>query len=375
MIYSNLDLLYQGQFQNLDIEVDDSTGRILHVGKIKKQGENFHNLKVIPGLIDPHTHGGDGFDFNSAKNQKDLQRVLLFYIKNGVTSVFPTVMTDDDATIKRALNNVKELAKTNLIIQGIHLEGPFLSEEFKGAQPKEFLQPLDINKFNEYQEAAGGLIKYITISPELPNTKQFTKDLIKQGVHVSLGHSGATFDETTVAIKEGANGFTHTMNAMKPIHQHFPSILSAATFYDKCYCELILDGIHVHPEMVQWLTHIKTYKKIVGVTDSLMSAGLPNGDYFIGSTPITVKDGDCKITGTNTRAGSTLKAIDGFKNFKKFTGLGDVEASDVWSKNVAKMLGLDKDIGSIEVGTYANFIVLDENDNLVHSYIRGIKQF
>jgi len=370
MEIKNMYALMDGRYQNVDMVVDEE-GRIVSLNPSEAMATN---LRYIPGLVDPHTHGGDGFDFNSAKTLGEMHKILDFYIRNGVTSVLPTIMTDKEEVIKEKLSMVAELAKTNPVIFGIHLEGPFLSEEFKGAQPKEYLLPLEPKKFFEFQEAAHGMIRYITISPELKGAKEFTRVLVNEGIHVSLGHSGATFDEATLAVKEGANGFTHTMNAMKPIHQHSPSILSAATYYDDCYCELILDGIHIVPEMVEWLTHIKGYKHIVGITDSLMAAGLPNGDYFIGSTPITVKDGDCEITGTNTRAGSTLKAIQGFINFKRFTGLGDKEASAVWSSNVASMMGLS-DFGEIKVGEFASVIALNEKDEVVHSYIKGKKQF
>lgn len=375
MIIKNANILYNNKFSVQDMEIDEDNGIIISIGKINKPGIEFNEEKIIPGLIDPHTHGGNGYDFNNAKNLEEMQSILDFYIKNGVTSVFPTIMTDSDQNIKEKLSMISELRKTNPIIIGIHLEGPFLSEEFKGAQPKEFLQPLLKAKFDEYQKAAHGLIRYITISPELPGTKEFVKELVNDGIHVSLGHSGATFDETSIALSAGANGFTHTMNAMKPIHQHYPSILAAALYYDETYCEVIMDGIHVHPEMVNWLTKIKGIDHIVGITDSLMSAGLPNGNYFIGNTPITVKDGDCKITGSDTRAGSTLTAFVGFKNFKKFTSFGDSAASKVWSYNVAKMIHAEDKIGELKKDSFANFIVLDENGNLIHSYIFGKKQF
>lgn len=375
MILKNLNILGKNGFKLQDIAINDETGRIEKIGQIKEKGQEFDGERLIPGLVDPHTHGGNGYDFNSAKSLSEMQHILDFYIRNGVTSVLPTIMTDSDEIIKRKLAMVAELAKTNPVIIGIHLEGPFLSEEFKGAQPKEYLQPLKIEKFDEYQKCAHGLIKYITISPELAGTARFTKDLVAEGIHVSLGHSGATFDQTVVALKEGANGFTHTFNAMKPISQHEPSILAAATYFDDDYCELILDGIHVVSEMVLWLFHIKGYEHIIGITDSLMPAGLPNGNYYIGSTPITVKDGDCKITGTTTRAGSTLKAIEGFRNVKRFAGLTDREASAVYSSNFARMMGMQKDIGFIEEGNYANFIILDQNDGVLHSFIHSKQQF
>lgn len=356
MIIKNADLLFGNTFQKADMQIED--GQIIAIGENLGVGEDYAGYRVIPGLFDIHTHGAVGYDFNSG-SVEDMEKILNFYLKNGVTSVLPTIMTDDDLVIKRQLARVALLANQYPMIKGIHLEGPFISEAYKGAQPLEYLQPLKISKFQEYQTAAKGLIKYITIAPELPGVEEFVKYLVSVGVRVSLGHSGASFDEASVAVKSGSISFTHTMNAMKPIHQHYPSILSAAWYYDQCYNEIIMDGIHVHPEMVAFMRKIKTDDKIIGITDSLMPAGLGDGHYFLGPTPIVVKGGDCKIKGTDIRAGSTLVAFDGYKNYQKFTGASSAQASKVWSYNPAKMLGLNH-LGKIEKGFVADLIFIQK---------------
>jgi N-acetylglucosamine-6-phosphate deacetylase len=333
------------------------------------------SLKMIPGLFDIHTHGGMGYDFNSAKSIEEMEAIIHFYYQAGVTSVFPTLLTDSDEVYRRQIPLIVELAARYPIVKGIHLEGPFLSVEYKGAQPPAYLKNPSLELFHEYQRLAHGLVKYITIAPELPGSVEFTKALSQEGIVVSLGHSAATFDEATAAIQAGAKNFTHVMNAMKGIHQHAPSICTAAFYYDECYNELIMDGIHVVPEMVEFITKLKTPDKIIGVTDSLMAAGLPDGDYFIGFTPIVVKNGDCTLKESGVRAGSTLRAINGFLNFQKFTHRPPEDAAKTWSLNAAKLFGLDKNQGSLEKGKHADYVLLNENNQVVSTVIGGVEVY
>ncbi len=369
MILKNINILTENGYKKGDIEFKNKIINIFDSNS--KEGIDYNDKLLIPGLFDIHTHGANGYDFNNAKSLKEMQVILDYYISCGVTSVLPTLLTDSDEVYFNQLEMIYELSKTNPIIKGIHIEGPFLSKEFKGAQPESCLKPLDINLFNKYQEKAHGLIKYITISPELDNVEEFVKELVKKGVVVSLGHSGATFDEASNAIKAGSTSFTHVMNAMAPIHQHKPSILAAAWYYDNAYNEVIMDGIHVHKEMVKLMYKIKGEDKIVGITDSLMAAGLKDGDYFIGFTPIYVKNHDCKIKGSDVRAGSCLNAFSGFKNSKEFLDIDDLKASKIWSLNPSKLLKLDNVIGSIKVGKNADFIVLNKNYEIEETYIDG----
>ena len=368
MKLENLNILTEDGFIKGNISFDESIESI-------EKNEKESSLLLIPGFFDIHTHGGNGYDFNNASSLEEMQVILDFYASNGVTSVFPTLLTDSDEITKEKLKMIYELSKTNKIIKGIHLEGPFLSEEFKGAQDPRYLQPLSIDKFKEYQECAHGLVEYITISPEKEGVEEFVKYLVSTGVTVSLGHSGATFDEATKAIISGARNFTHVMNAMKPIHQHHPSILAAAFYYDECYNEVIVDGIHVHREMVKFIYKIKGQDKFIGITDSLMAAGLKDGEYHIGSVPIIVKDSDCKLKESGVRAGSTLTAIKGYKNSKEFIGINDEIATKLWSLNAAKLLKLDDRYGSIKVGKKADFIILDKEYNIKEVYIEGKKVF
>ena len=222
-------------------------------------------------------------------------------------------------------------------------------------------------------EKSHGLFKLMTIAPENEGSEETIKFLKENGIAVSLGHSAASFDDCTMALKSGAKCITHMFNAMKGIHQHHPSIASAALYYDDFYTEVILDGIHVHKEMVEFIRKIKGNDKVIGVTDSLMAAGLPDGNYFIGETPITVKNHDCVISETGVRAGSTLDMKRAFDNVKVFCNLDDLTASHICSLNCAKMLGIDDKVGSIKEGKNADFLILNDKYEIEEVYINGEK--
>lgn len=368
--FDNAKILLENGYVYGNLEVED--GKFIAIDQ--SESDSYDKI-IIPGFIDQHTHGGDGLDFSTVKNLDELEKLLRFYVRHGVTSVFPTLLTESDELIFRQSELIYEASKTHPEIKGIHLEGPFLSKEFKGAQLEKYLQIPTIEKCKEFIEHSHGLFKLMTIAPENPNTEEVVKFLVENGIQVTMGHSNATFDETKKAKEAGAKCLTHCFNASKGIHQHFPSITMAGLYFDDLYTEVILDGIHVHREMVEFIRKIKTNDKLIGITDSLMCAGLPNGDYMIGNTPIVVKDGDCKIKGTDTRAGSCLIMDQAFKNIKEFTKVDDKEASKMCSLNSARMLKMDDKIGSIKVGKNADFIVLDKNNVIQEVYINGEKKF
>lgn len=347
-------------------------GKILEIIENKNLKES--NKIVFPGFFDIHTHGGDGKDFSTCENEEDVIQILNFYTKHGVTSVFPTLLTEKDDLIYRQLELIYKVSKDYPIIKGVHLEGPFLSKKFKGAQLEECLQKPSIEKCKIFMEKSHNLFKYMTIAPENEGSEETIRFLVKNGIRVSLGHSDATFDEATVAVKAGATSITHCMNAMRGIHQHDPSILAAALYYDELYNEVILDGIHVNFEMVEFLRKIKGTDKIIGITDSLMAAGLEDGEYKIGNTPIVVLNHDCKIKETGVRAGSTLDMKRAFDNLRNNLGLSDLDCAKMLSLNASKMLGMNN-IGSLKVGKNADFIVMNSNYEIKEVYISGRRMF
>lgn len=369
--FKNIKTLLEDGYKTVDLVIED--GKFLTISKAKNGDKTYEGKIMIPGFIDEHTHGGDGYDFSTCKSVEEMEKILAFYIKHGVTSVLPTLLTERDEVVFKQLELIYETSKKNPIIKGVHLEGPFLCKEFKGAQLESCLQKPTPEKAQIFIEKSHNLLKLMTIAPENEGSEETIEYLTKHGVKVALGHSAATFDDATRALKAGATDITHTFNASKGIHQHFPSITSAALYHDDFYCEVILDGIHVNREMVERIRKIKGNNKIIGITDSLMAAGLPDGNYFIGETPITVKNHDCVITETGVRAGSTLDMKKAFDNVKDFCNIDDLTASQICSLNCAIMLGIDDKVGSIKEGKNADFIILNDKYEIEEVYINGEK--
>lgn len=364
-------VLLENGYKKVDLIIND--GKFIDIKENNNCDDN--DFIIMPGFFDIHTHGANGRDFTTVQSISEIEEILKFYESHGVTSVFPTLLTEHDDLIFKQLELIYRASLKHKIIKGIHLEGPFLSKKYKGAQLEECIQIPSIDKCKLFIEHSHNLFKYMTIAPETPNSFETIKFLCDKGINVSMGHSDASFDDAKNAREAGAKCFTHLFNAMKPLNHHEPSILMAALYFKDLYAEMILDGAHVQEEVVEFARSIKGNDKIIGITDSLMCAGLSDGEYKIGNTPITVKGKDALIKGTNTRAGSTLNMLTGFKNIKKFSHLNDLEASKICSLNAATMLGLDNLIGSIKQGKNADFIVLDKNYNLISTYISGEKVY
>jgi N-acetylglucosamine-6-phosphate deacetylase len=258
-------------------------------------------------------------------------------------------------------------------ILGIHLEGPFLSAFYKGAMKEELLKECDLAFFDELQDAAHGMIRLVTLSPEVPGCDSLIEELSGRGVRVSLGHSGAGYEKTIGAIDAGASSTTHIMNAMKLLHMHDPAILTAVLERD-VYAEMISDGFHLHPPIIRLLLKTKGWDRMIAVTDSIMAAGYPDGDYLLGPNRVTVKDGDAKLVENGVRAGSTLTMDKALRNLLAFTQAPLQRIVPLLSTNAARMLGLSA-LGDIALGKRADVTILDSSMHVVATIISGKLSF
>ena len=258
---------------------------------------------------------------------------------------------------------------------GIHLEGPFLSPQYKGAMPEHLLQKPNLELVKEYQEAAEGEIRYITVSPEIEGMVDFIPKLCEQGMAVAIGHSGADYDTARKAIAGGAAASTHTGNAMRLLHQHEPAIWGAVLEDEKVYCEMICDGRHLHPGTVRLILKTKGLDRAVAVTDSIMAAGLPDGNYKLGVNDVVVVDGDARLTHGGSRAGSTLTSGKALLNLLEFTGRSLEEILPLMTENPAKLVGVYDRVGSLEEGKDADVVVLDETCRIEATYVKGESVF
>lgn len=247
-------------------------------------------------------------------------------------------------------------------IGGVHFEGRYLNPKKRGAHNIELLAPLDENELAGLLERAKPMPVHITAAVELDNGEAFTKKAVSMGATVGLGHTEATMDEARKAVEWGVSSFTHTFNAMSPIHHRNPGTMLASLLLDSAWSEIICDGFHVCPDMVNLLHREKPEGKLVLISDSMSATGCPDGDgYSIAGMPVSVKDGKA-YTSDGAIAGSTLNLFDGMKNYARFTGISVEEAIPHGSLYPAQMVGIDDVCGSIAVGKRADFIVTDDID-------------
>ena len=239
---------------------------------------------LAPGFIDIHTHGACGVDVNAA-DADGLRRIGRFFAKHGVTGWLCSILTDTEEQTLRVIGAAREAMADpggGAFLLGVHLEGPFLADAYAGAMPKQLLREADMALLRRYQEAANGAIRYLTVAPEMPGMPELVRS-VSDEMAVGIGHSGATYDQAMRCILAGARASTHTFNAMRLFHQHEPAVMGAALESD-VYCEAICDGLHLHPGAVRLLLKAKGVKRVVSVTDSIMAAGLPDGEYRLGVT-------------------------------------------------------------------------------------------
>lgn len=328
---------------------------------------------LIPGMVDVHTHGRAGFDFASVPTE-NLDGLLLDYAKAGTTSVFPTLAS---APFARWVDAVREITvrgreeHIGAYVPGIHLEGRYLSEKRRGAHAAELLSDLSLAELHQLLKAALPSKIHISLAPELPGSVDFITEAVRLGATVGIAHTDCTFDEAMEAVSCGAVSFTHTFNCMSPLHHRNPGCVGAAMLCDSAYAEIICDGLHVHPAMVQMLWRTKGADRIVLITDSMEATGCGDGRYSIAGLPVTVKNGRAE-TVEGALAGSTLTLFDGMVNFMKFTGTSLEEALPLATENPARMTGIYDTVGSITPGKRADMILLDNpEDPKIRSVLCG----
>lgn len=329
-------------------------------------------LKIVPGFIDTHTHGAVGVDVNGA-TAEDLEKISVFMASHGTTAWQCSILTDTREQTQWCIGQFRRheaMEQNGAELVGIHLEGPFLAREYKGAMPEHLLKKNDIDLVRHYQELAGGKINYITISPELEGVQDMIPQLKEMGIVVGIGHSGATYDQAMRAIGLGATVGTHVGNAMRLFHQHEPAIFGAVMESD-VYCETICDGRHLVPGSVRMYAKCKGLDRIVAITDSIMAAGLPDGDYHLGVNDVVVIDGDAKLKSDGTRAGSTLTQDTALKNMLRWLPNTLEEILPTLTENPAREMGLWDRKGSIADGKDADLVLLDGDANIVHVFARG----
>ncbi|REE86170.1 N-acetylglucosamine 6-phosphate deacetylase [Paenibacillus taihuensis] len=372
-IYTGYELINGGGF------ITSGDGTIVSVGSpslIESEVEKADRVTdldgkiVLPGFVDVHVHGGGGYSLPRGEPE-DFRGAAKYHAAHGTTSMLATTDGAIEPTtlgmLRNALQAQTDRTNDGADYIGVHLEGPFLNPIRKGAFDESLLHPPDQGEMERYIEASGGTIRLITVAPELAGGESFVKWLTAQGIRVSIGHSNATYEQSLQAIEWGARHTTHHFNGMSPFHHRDPGVAGAGMTQPSLTTELIADGIHVHPAAVRFLFDLKGAWNVCVITDAVLQAGLPDGDY--GET--VVSEGKIYLKGTETLAGSSATMLESLRRVLDYTGrsLGNVLPSITIVP--AREAGADKRKGSLSAGLDADFLVLDEQLNLLETYVRG----
>ncbi|GIP24128.1 N-acetylglucosamine-6-phosphate deacetylase [Paenibacillus sp. J22TS3] len=321
---------------------------------------------VLPGFIDVHVHGGMKEDFTDA-TQESLDTITKFHSTQGTTAMLATTMTTPKAVLDRVLAEVNTYISKDMPyaqLEGVHLEGPFISPKWPGAQNPEHIVPPNKDWIEAWENQYPGLIKQVTFAPEREGSHDLIRYLRSKGIVAAAGHTDATYDEIMSAVEVGLHHSVHMFNAMTPLHHRKPGTAGAILSTPKMSAEIIADGIHVHPAAISIIAQLKQDENFILITDAMSAAGLGNGEYMLGDLPVVVKDNVCTLKESEgTLAGSTLTMIRGFRYLVQQVGLSIEYVSAMASGNPAKLLRIEHRTGTIETGKQADLLLV-EQDNL-----------
>lgn len=328
---------------------------------------------VCPGFFDLHIHGSGGCDTMDGTPEA-LMTISRTIARKGVTRFLPTSVTMPMADTERVFTQIRALLGTGegAIIEGINMEGPFLSAAYRGAHDPESLRPADAAFVRRFAD----VIRLVTVAPEEPGGMEFVEEIARNTpVKVSIGHSAATYEQAMEAIARGATQVTHLFNAMSPLHHRKPGVVTAALQSD-VYTELICDGIHVHPALFSFVCQNKTDResglcdRLVLITDCMRAGAMPPGQYTLGELRVVVDDTSARLA-DGTLAGSILSLDRAVENFARHTGCPLWQAVRCASLNPARALGMEERLGSIAPGKEADFALLDSELRVVRTIVSG----
>lgn len=343
---------------------------------IDKNSVNYQNSEVIdaknnyisPGFIDTHVHGSGGKDVMDG-NLDALKAISSILAENGVTSFLPTTMTMSKDKIFTALSTIKDTINESLPsanVLGAHLEGPFISKQYKGAQKEAYIVKPNYEFIKNYLD----VIKIITLAPEEDENFKFINKIKNEtNIILSIGHSNSTYIEAMNSIKNGVNHITHTFNAMSPLTHREPGVVGAA-FNSDVYCELIADNIHIAPAVYNILLKQKGKDKIILITDCMRGGSIDNGISELGGQTVYIKNNSARLS-DGTLAGSILKLNMAIKNIFENTNLSIEDAVALATANPARALDIYHKKGSLENGKDADITIFNDNFDIMYTFVNG----
>lgn len=335
-----------------DITVRD--GKIAEIGRTEKGGVDFGGARIFPGLIDIHSHGCIGLD----SSEGGIPEMADWELAHGITTWYPTTMTVGEEDIIRATHTDIGLGH-GANIPGFHLEGPFINVALKGAQNEKYVIPPTMELISKCKN-----VKIVTVAPEVEGAIDFISEC---PAVVAIGHTTCDYETAMAAFAAGARSLTHTFNCMPGIHHRNPGPICAGAD-SGAYAQLITDGVHIHPSVVRMLYKLYGADHITIISDSMQATGVGDGDYVFGGLDVVVKDGAARLKDSGNLAGSTTCLFDCVRQAIKM-GIPTEDAVKMASTTPATLMGLNK--GRIEVGYDADFIIVDDDFNLIKAIARG----
>ena len=357
----------------------DDRGRIGEITRLSASNLshdiNAEGCLVVPGFIDMHVHGGGGADFMTGTPEA-VRQAARTHARFGTTGMLATTLTAAREAIDGAVVAARSVMREGrrddeARILGIHLEGPYICQSRRGAQPPAFIRPPDLEEFRHWIDISEGTVRQITMAPEEPGAKELVELAVAEQVIVSVGHSDAHGWQVADAAGWGAKQATHLFNGMRGVHHRDPGVAGAALALPEYMVEVIADGVHLDPMIVRMIAAAKGCDGVILITDAIEGAAMPDGEYQLGGNAVTVKDGTASYH-DGTLAGSVLTMDRAFANASRFTGLPPHIIAKMAATNAARQLGLTAWTGSLEVGNHADFVVLSPDGEVLWTVIDGI---
>lgn len=363
MIIQSTRVWIDESFKKAAIEIQDGKIIGIYPHGSREGAIDYGNNRILPGLIDVHCHGYHGMTCNEV-TKEGMKLWAHDLLQEGCTSFEATTSTAAMEDLDRSfgiLADIMDEGTDGAEILGIHVEGPLISAEFRGAQEISQLVKPTVEVMTKWQTLARGKINYVAIAPEMDDEHQTIKWCKENNIKVAIGHTGASYDECLEASLDGATSFTHTYNGMRGLHHREPGVVGAAFSLDNMYAELIGDGVHVHFVPAKILARAKGKDKLLLITDSVQVKGLPVGKYEKGLSTVEVKEDGCAYLPDGRLAGSSNKLIDEVKKLIEIAGVDEQIVINAATKNPATFLGIEDSKGQLLRGNDADIIVIDDN--------------
>jgi N-acetylglucosamine-6-phosphate deacetylase len=367
-VVTPFELVSRGQVEIADGEITYAGPRRRPLGETFNHGDHL----ICPGLIDIHVHGGAGYDAMD-RDPGAMEAISGYLAAGGVTGFLATTQTAPRGELLESVERLAAAAETGLAgatLLGLHLEGPYLSEEKRGAQHGDYIRAADTEELKALHDAAGGWMKVMTLAPEAPGALDAVGWLVERGVVASAGHTDADYETALEAFGRGLSHVSHLYNGMRGLHHREPGILGAALTDGRVSVELIADGLHVHPAALRLAALCKGPAKTVLVSDGVKPAGLPDGEYTLRGRRVTLRDGLAWLPG-GVIAGSTIRLNDAVRVMVEEAGFSVSEAVQMASTTPARVLRLAPSKGRLAEGSDADVTVMDWRFNVEETIVGG----